>query len=83
MTTGRSTYFVPRRCGLKYTATLTDREREVLRLIADGSSNAEIAAGLVVSERTVARHVANVYAKIDAHNRAQATAYALTHALAH
>jgi pimeloyl-ACP methyl ester carboxylesterase/DNA-binding CsgD family transcriptional regulator len=61
---------------------LTPREREVLSLLAAGRSNAEMAARLTLSERTVARHIANVYAKIGAHNRAEATAYALRHGLA-
>jgi DNA-binding CsgD family transcriptional regulator len=57
-------------------APLTNREIEVLRLIAAGRSNREISADLVLSERTVARHIANVYTKIGAHGRADATAYA-------
>ena len=57
---------------------LTDREVEVLRLVAGGSTNNEIADDLVLSVRTVERHVQNVYRKIGARRRAQATAYALT-----
>jgi DNA-binding CsgD family transcriptional regulator len=55
---------------------LTRREAEILRLLASGSSNKEIAATLVVSVHTVERHVANVYRKIGTRNRAEATAYA-------
>jgi DNA-binding CsgD family transcriptional regulator len=55
---------------------LTSRETEVLRLIAAGRTNAEIAAELVLSVRTVERHVANIYAKIGARRRAEAVAYA-------
>jgi DNA-binding NarL/FixJ family response regulator len=55
---------------------LSEREVEVLRLLASGGSNRQIAAELVLSVRTVERHVANVYTKIGAHNRADATAYA-------
>ena len=61
---------------------LSPREAEVLRLLAAGGSNHEIARALFLSPRTVQRHVANVYLKIGAHNRAAATAYALRHGLA-
>jgi DNA-binding CsgD family transcriptional regulator len=60
---------------------LTAREVEVLRLIADGKSTREIAETLVISEGTVERHVSNLYAKIGARSRAEATAYAFRHAL--
>jgi non-specific serine/threonine protein kinase len=63
-------------------AGLTAREAEVLRLVAAGRSNRAIAAALALSLRTVERHVANLYAKIDAHNRAEATAFAIRHGLA-
>jgi ATP/maltotriose-dependent transcriptional regulator MalT len=55
---------------------LTAREVEVLRLLATGQSNREIADQLVLSERTVARHVANIFVKIGVGSRAAATAYA-------
>jgi pSer/pThr/pTyr-binding forkhead associated (FHA) protein len=61
---------------------LTPRESEVLRLIAAGGTNREIARDLVLSERTVARHITNIYTKIGAHGKAEATAYALKHRLA-
>ena len=61
---------------------LTPREAEVLRMVAGGSSNQQIATELVLSPRTVERHIANVYAKLGARNRADATAYALRHDLA-
>lgn len=57
-------------------AGLTPREVEVLRLVATGASNREIAAGLVLSEKTVARHVANIFVKIGVSSRAAATAFA-------
>ncbi len=60
---------------------LSPREREVRRLLAAGHSNRRIAAALCLSPRTVQRHVANVYLKIGAHCRAEATAYALRHGL--
>jgi pimeloyl-ACP methyl ester carboxylesterase/DNA-binding CsgD family transcriptional regulator len=60
---------------------LTPRERQVLRLIAAGRSNKAIATSLKTSERTVARHITNLYRKIDAHSKAAATAYAIRHGL--
>ena len=59
------------------TAELTGREREILRLVASGAANKEIARKLTISIHTVERHVANVYTKIGARNRAEATAFAL------
>jgi DNA-binding CsgD family transcriptional regulator len=61
---------------------LTSREVEVLRLVAKGQSNKEIAAELVLSVRTVERHITNLYGKIDARGKADATAYAIHHGLA-
>jgi ATP/maltotriose-dependent transcriptional regulator MalT len=64
---------------------LTRREVEVLRLIATGESNQHIAALLVLSVRTVERHISNIYSKIGVEgsaSRAAATAYALRHDLA-
>jgi pimeloyl-ACP methyl ester carboxylesterase/DNA-binding CsgD family transcriptional regulator len=63
-------------------AKLTERETQVLRLIADGSSNGEIADALGITLNTVERHVANLYRKIDARGRADATAYAIRRGLA-
>jgi DNA-binding CsgD family transcriptional regulator/pimeloyl-ACP methyl ester carboxylesterase len=64
------------------TAALTPREREVLRLVAAGESNGQIAVRLGRSINTVERHVANLYRKIDARGRADATAYAIRNGLA-
>jgi pimeloyl-ACP methyl ester carboxylesterase/DNA-binding CsgD family transcriptional regulator len=61
---------------------LSSREVEVLRLIAAGRSNAQIADELVISRNTVIRHVSNIFAKTGAANRAQATAYAKDHGIA-
>ena len=60
---------------------LTDREVEVLQLVAGGRKNSEIAEELVLSVRTVERHVGNIYKKIGARGRADAAAYTLTHGL--
>ena len=63
-------------------AGLTRRELEVLRLIAAGKSNREIAKTLYLSPRTAERHVANIYLKLGTHSKAEAAAYALRHNLA-
>jgi DNA-binding CsgD family transcriptional regulator len=60
---------------------LTGREVEVLRLIATGKTNRAIAAELVISEKTVARHVSNIFTKLDLSSRSAATAYAYSHKL--
>jgi pimeloyl-ACP methyl ester carboxylesterase/DNA-binding CsgD family transcriptional regulator len=60
---------------------LTEREAEILALVASGSSNEAISRVLSISARTVERHIGNVYLKIGAHNRAEATAYAFLHGL--
>jgi DNA-binding CsgD family transcriptional regulator len=60
---------------------LTPREAEVLGLLATGLSNREIAEALVVSVRTVGRHVDNIYGKIGVHDRANARRYARDHGL--
>jgi ATP/maltotriose-dependent transcriptional regulator MalT len=60
---------------------LTAREKQVLRLVAEGRTNKAIAAELVLSERTVDRHVSNIFAKLGVSSRAAATAYAYEHEL--
>jgi DNA-binding CsgD family transcriptional regulator len=60
---------------------LTAREMEVLQLIASGRTNRRIAADLRISEKTVARHVSNIFTKLDVSSRAAATAYAFQHKL--
>ena len=60
---------------------LTERELEVLRCLAAGETNKAIAAELVVSDRTVDRHVSNIFAKLGVSSRAAATAYAYEHRL--
>ena len=65
-----------------YPSGLSQREVEVLRLVALGKSNREIGDELVITEGTVRRHVSNVYQKIGANNRSEATSYALREGLA-
>ncbi len=70
-----------RRVGEPDTHGLSARELEVLRLLASGRTNREIAAELVVSEHTVARHVQNIFAKLRVSSRTAATAFAFEHDL--
>lgn len=60
---------------------LSRREVEVLRLVATGRSNPEIAADLVLSEKTVARHLSNIFGKLDVGSRTAAAAFAYEHGL--
>lgn len=60
---------------------LTRREAQVLGLVATGRTNREIAADLVISDKTVARHLSNIFAKLDVSSRSAATAYAYEHDL--
>jgi DNA-binding NarL/FixJ family response regulator len=61
---------------------LTAREAEVLRLVSAGSSNQQIARLLHLSEKTVARHLSNIFTKLDVASRTAAAAYAFEHGLA-
>jgi DNA-binding CsgD family transcriptional regulator len=76
---GASGHRVSRRHGGP--AGLTPREIEVLRLLARGLSNKQIAGRLVISPKTVGNHVEHVYAKIDASTRAAASLFAVQHGL--
>ncbi|MEX1047615.1 MAG: LuxR C-terminal-related transcriptional regulator [Actinomycetota bacterium] len=67
------------RTGPKTRQPLTKREKEVLALLAEGLTNAEIAARLFVSTKTAGHHVSNVLAKLGLRNRAEAAAYAHRH----
>lgn len=60
---------------------LTPRELQVLRLVATGKTNKAIATELCVSEKTVDRHVSNIFTKLNVPSRAAATAYAYEHKL--
>jgi DNA-binding NarL/FixJ family response regulator len=61
---------------------LSPRELDVLRLVAAGKSNQAIAAELVISERTVERHMSNIFAKLGVGSRTAAAAYAFAHGIA-
>jgi DNA-binding CsgD family transcriptional regulator len=61
---------------------LTAREAEVLALVATGKTNRAIAEELVISDKTVARHISNIFVKLDISSRSAATAYAYEHGLA-
>jgi DNA-binding NarL/FixJ family response regulator len=61
---------------------LTPREAEVLHLVAAGKTNRDIAVELVISEHTVARHLQNMFVKLDVSSRSAATAFAFEHGLA-
>jgi DNA-binding NarL/FixJ family response regulator len=63
-------------------SVLTEREHQVLRLVAAGKTNREIASELVISQHTVARHLQNIFMKLGLSSRSAATAYAYEHGLA-
>ena len=70
----------PQQPGLPY-EQLSQRELQVLQLAADGLSNKEIAANLVISEKTVKNHIANIFSKLHVNDRTQAVLYALRQGL--
>ena len=70
-----------RSADLEKFADLTDREREVLKLIAHGKRNSEIAETLFISEKTVKNHVSNILFKLQANDRTEAALYAAKHGL--
>lgn len=61
--------------------TLTDREMDVLKMIAQGCSNKEIAKGLTISEKTVKNHITNIFRKLQVDDRTQAVLFAIKHRL--
>jgi DNA-binding CsgD family transcriptional regulator len=69
----------PARTGPKALGLLSARELEILRLLGEGLSNAEIAARLYISTKTAGNHVSNVLSKLGVRNRAEAAAYAVKH----
>ena len=64
-------------------AGLTEREAEVLRLVAAGHTNKEVAAALFLSDKTVARHLSNIFTKTGVSTRAAATSFAFEHGIIH
>jgi DNA-binding NarL/FixJ family response regulator len=60
---------------------LTEREREVLSLVAAGETNRQIAAAVGISEHTVARHLSNIFDKLGVSSRTAASAFAYKHRL--
>ena len=72
---------VGRKAATRDTHGLTTRELQVLRLVAAGKTNRAIGAELVLSERTIERHVSNIFAKLHVSSRTAATAYAYEHRL--
>jgi NarL family two-component system response regulator LiaR len=72
---------VPSRVPAPVDGGLTEREREVLYLIAEGLSNLEIAEKIFISEKTVKTHVSNILGKLHLEDRTQAAIYALKHGL--
>lgn len=68
--------------GVRKPFGLTDREREVLSLLASGATNRAIAESLVLSERTIDRHVSNIFSKLGVNTRSAATAYAVRNDIA-
>lgn len=61
----------------KYTEELTDREKDVLRLVGKGLSNTEIAKNLYISEGTVKNYISNLYSKLEINDRSKLTLYAI------
>jgi DNA-binding NarL/FixJ family response regulator len=66
---------------LTYPDELTSREVEILRLVASGLSNAQVAEKLIISPRTVHAHVRSIYSKLGITSRSSATRYAIDHKL--
>ena len=65
--------------GPAYPRGLTAREAEVLRLVAAGKTNPQIAAELYLSDKTIARHLSNIFTKLNVTSRTAAAAFAYEH----
>jgi len=76
-----ATGMTPARRGLEWPSGLSDREVEVLRLVARGGTNKDVARALTISHRTVQHHVAHIYTKIGVTSRAGAALFAAEHGL--
>ena len=72
---------LPRAAAAARVDELTEREADVLRLVARGATNAEIAAALVIGEATVKSHVGHIFTKLDLRDRAAAIVFAFDHGL--
>jgi len=70
-----------RKTDMEVFADLTDREREILKLVANAKSNKEIAEELFISEKTVKNHISNILFKLQANDRTEAAIYAARHGL--
>ena len=71
----------PRTLDVTEIRTFSRREREVLRMLAEGKTDREIGAALAISPRTVSCHAMRLYAKLGVHNRTQAAAMAFQQSL--
>ena len=76
-----STTMAQQRAAAAYPAGLTAREVDVLRLVAQGLTDAQVADKLIVSRRTVSTHLSAIYGKLQMNSRSAATRFALEHGL--
>ena len=74
---------LPRATAAARVEDLTEREEDVLRLVARGATNAEIAASLIIGEATVKSHVGHIFMKLGLRDRAAAIVFAFDHGLVH
>ena len=81
ITTSSAASVQPTTSASEHTAGLTPREVEVLGLVAEGLTNAQVAHRLFLSPRTVHRHLSSIYRKLGVSSRAAATRFAVEHGL--